>query len=170
MNKIKRITHLFRSSTDRGFSLLELILVLAILGIAGMVGIMGFVHFSRGFVFARQATAVTAKGQLALMRLAKEFQSLSDTSTATPTRVAYTAIRNGTDETHETRMVGSTLLLDNQVLVDQVTGLSFTYHNTYDSGASGWSTATRMIGINLILGGPDNTDITLQTRVALRNM
>ena len=67
-------------------------------------------------------------------------------------------------------MTVTTLLLDNQVLIDQVTGLSFTYHNTYDSGASGWSAATRMIDISLTLGGPDSTDITLQTRVALRNM
>jgi prepilin-type N-terminal cleavage/methylation domain-containing protein len=159
-----------RPAENRGFSLLELILVLALLGILGLVGTMGFVHFSRGFVFARETTATTAKGQLAMMRLAKELQSLSDTSLATPTRIAFTALRGGTEENHEARLVGSTLLFDNQPLVDQVSGLVLSYHTDYNSSASAWSANTRLIDINLSLQGPDNIDIALQTRITLRNM
>lgn len=155
---------------NRGFSLLELILVLALLGILGLAGTMGFLHFSRGFVFARETTATTAKGQLAMMRLAKELQSLSEASIATPTRIAFTALRGGTEENHEARLVGSTLLFDNQVLVDQVSGLILSYHTDYNSSASAWSANTRLIDINLSLAGPDNIDVDLQTRIALRNM
>jgi prepilin-type N-terminal cleavage/methylation domain-containing protein len=158
------------SGRNRGFSLLELILVLALLGFLGLAGTMGFVHFSRGFVFARETTATTAKGQLAMMRLAKELQSLSEASTATPTRIAFTALRGGTEENHEARLLGSTLLFDNQVLVDQVSGLVLTYHTDYDSSGSAWSANTRLIDINLSLQGPDNIDIALQTRITLRNM
>lgn len=153
-----------------GFSLLELILVLALLGIIGLVGTMGFVRFSQGFVFARDTNAVTAKGQLAMMRLTKEMQSLSAASTATPTRLAFTALRGGVEENHEARLVGTSLLFDNQVLIDQVSGLVFNYHTAYDSGGSAWSADTRLIDINLTLNGPDNAAINLQTRVAPRNM
>ena len=161
---------MLRLPGNRGFSLLELILVLALLGFLGLAGTMGFVHFSRGFVFARETTATTAKGQLAMMRMAKELQSLSAASTATPTRIAYTALRAGVEENHELRLVGASLLLDNQVLVDQVSGLVFSYHNDYNAGASAWSAGTRLIDISLSLQGPDAIDIDLQTRVAPRNM
>ena len=153
-----------------GFSLLELILVLALLGIIGLVGTMGFVRFSQGFVFARETTAITAKGQLAMMRLTKEMQSLSAASTTTPTRITFTALRGGVEEKHEARLVGTSLLLDNQVLVDQVGGLVFSYYTDYDSSAAAWSADTRLIDINLTLNGPDNISIDLQTRVTLRNM
>ena len=149
---------------------MELILVLSLLGILGLVGTMGFVHFSRGFVFARETTATTAKGQLAMMRLAKELQSLSDASTAIPTRIAFTALRGGIEENHEVRLVGTALLFDNQVLVDQVGGLVLSYHTGYSTSASAWSDNTRLIDINLSLQGPDDIDIALQTRVAVRNM
>ncbi len=155
---------------NRGFSLLELILVLAILGFLGLAGTMGFVHFSRGFVFARETTATTAKGQLAMMRMAKELQSLSEASTATPTRIIYTALRAGVEENHELRLVGASLLFDNQVLVDQVSGLVFSYHTDYNASASAWSANTRLIDISLSLQGPDAINIDLQTRVAPRNM
>ena len=159
-----------KAQFSKGFSLLELILVLTLLGILGLVGTMGFIHFSRGFIFAKETTAVTAKGQLAMMRLAKELQSLSAASTATPTRLAFTALRGGGEENHESQLVGTTLLFDNQVLVDQVRGLALNYHTAYDSTASPWSDEIRIIQINLTLEGPGNTPIDLQTRVALRNM
>jgi prepilin-type N-terminal cleavage/methylation domain-containing protein len=156
-----------------GFSLLELILVLALLGIIGLVGTMGFVRFSQGFVFARETTAITAKGQLAMMRLAKELQSLSAASTTTPpSRLAFTALRGGVEEDHEARLVGTSLFFDNQVLVDRVSGLVLSYYTEYDSGATAWSPGVeiRLIDILLTLDGPDNTPIELQTRVAIRNM
>lgn len=153
-----------------GFSLLELIMVLVLLGIIGLVGTMGFVRFSQGFVFARDTNGVTAKGQLAMMRLAKEMQSLSAASTATPTRLAFTALRGGVEENHEAQLLGTSLLLDNQVLVDRVSGLALSYHTAYDSGGSAWSADTRLIDISLTLNGPDNVAINLQTRVTLRNM
>ncbi|MBT8334548.1 MAG: hypothetical protein KJP19_08955, partial [Deltaproteobacteria bacterium] len=95
---------------------------------------------------------------------------LSDTSIATPTRIAFTALRGGAEENHEARLVGSTLLFDNQPLVDQVSGLVLGYHTGYNSSASAWSANTRLIDINLSLQGPDNIDVDLQTRIALRNM
>ena len=166
----RQTNHTPQSSGNRGFSLLELILVLALLGFLGLAGTMGFVHFSRGFVFARETTATTAKGQLAMMRMAKELQSLSEAATATPTRLVYTALRAGLEENHELRLVGGSLLFDNQVLVDRVSGLVFSYHTDYDAGASAWSADTRLIDISLSLQGPDAIDIDLQTRVAPRNM
>jgi prepilin-type N-terminal cleavage/methylation domain-containing protein len=163
-------THKPGPEKNRGFSLLELTLVLTLLGILGLVGTMGFVHFSRGFVFARDTTTLTAKGQLAMMRLAKELQSLSDASTTSPTRITFTALRGGIEANHETRLVGSNLLFDNQVLIDRVSGLIFNYHTNYDSTPSTWSADTRLIEIILTLDGPDTIPIALQTRVTLRNM
>lgn len=170
MAKTRQLAHTSRLGLSKGFSLLELVLVLTLLGILGLVGTMGFLHFSRGFVFARETTAITAKGQLAMVRLAKELQSLSSASTATPTSLAFTALRGGGEENHETQLVGTTLLFDNQVLVDKVSGLVLNYHTVYDSTASGWSADIRLIEINLSLEGPNNIPIDLQTRVALRNM
>lgn len=164
-----RITNLFRGGV-RGFSILELIMVLVLVGILGLMGTMGFVHFSKGFVMAKDTAAVSAKGQLAMMRLAKEIQSLSSASAATSTRLAYTALRSSGSENHEVRLAGANLLFDNQILVDRVSSFTINYYNAFNSGSSSWSASTRLLELNLTLNGPENTPVSLQTRVALRNV
>lgn len=155
---------------QKGFSLLEIILVLGLLGIIGVVGTMGFVRFSQGFIFAKESLTTAGKGQLALVRMIKEFQTITSAATATATNFSYTASRPGGPQAHQVQLVGTELQLDGEVLIDQVAGFSLTYFNTYNGGASAWSVATRIIDISLTLNSADNIAVPFQTRVALRNM
>lgn len=155
---------------QKGFSLLEIILVLSLLGIMGVVGTMGFIQFSQGVVFSREALATTGKGQLAMVRMIKEFQTITSTTTATATNLAYTASRPGGPQNHQVQLVGTELQLDGEVLVDQVAAFSLTYFDTYIGAASGWSASTRIIDISLILTSAESIAVPIQTRVTLRNM
>ncbi len=156
-------------SNSSGFSLIEVISVLTLLGILATVAGMGIAEFAQGFVFARTSQATAAKGQLAMMRLIKEFQTIVSAGTATSTHLAYTAQRTGGTENHDVNLVGSQVLLDNQVLIDQVNAFTLTYYNTYNGAASPWYTSTRIIEISLTLNSGGIIPPALVSRVALRN-
>lgn len=158
-----------RTANTAGFSLLEVILVMGLLGIIGTMGSMGFISFSQSFIVAKESQATAAKGQLAMMRLVKEFQTITSASTATASDLAFTAQRAGGVENHRVRLVGSQVQLDNQVLVDRVSGFTLSYYNTYNGAATSWSTATRVIDITLTLDTSAGPTLPLRTRVALRN-
>lgn len=154
---------------EAGFSLLEVILVMGLLGIIGTMGSMGFISFSQSFIVAKESQATAAKCQLAMMRLVKEFQTITSASTATATNLAFSAQRSGGSENHRVRLVGSQVQLDNQLLVDRVSGFTLAYYNTYNGAASPWSTATRLIDITLTLDTSAGPTPPLRTRVGLRN-
>ncbi len=154
-----------------GFSLIEVIAVLALLGILSTMAVMGIGEFAQNFVFARASQATAAKGQLAMMRLVKEFQTIVSAGTATSTHLAYTAQRGGGTENHDVNLSvsGSQVLLDSQVLIDQVNVFSLTYYNTYNGASSPWSTSTRIIEISLTLTSGGSILPPLVSRVALRD-
>lgn len=154
---------------EGGFSLLEVILVMGLLGIIGTMGSMGFISFSQSFIVAKESQATAAKGQLAMMRLVKEFQTITSASTATATNLAFSAQRTAGSENHRVRLVGNQVQLDDQVLVDRVSGFTLAYYNTYNGAPSPWSTATRLIDITLTLDTSAGPTPPLRTRVALRN-
>lgn len=152
-----------------GFSLLEVIIVMMMLGVLGVMGSMGFISFSQSFIMAKESQSTAAKGQLAMMRMVKEFQTITAAGSATASNLTFTAQRSGGLENHRVRLVGTELRLDNQVLVDKVSGFTLAYYNTYNGAASSWSPATRLIGITLTLNTTAGAIQPLQTRVALRN-
>lgn len=157
------------SGYGAGFTLLEVVLVLVLLGIIGTVGTNGFLQFAQGFIMARENQNTAAKGQLAMMRLIKEFQSIKSASSATATRLTYTAARAGGDQTHTVQLSGSNLLLDNQVLLDHVTAFNLGYLTTYTAAPTAWSANTKLIDISLTISGAQGVASTLASRVALRN-
>ncbi len=157
------------ASHEAGFSLLEVILVMGLLGIIGTMGAMGFISFSQSFIVAKESQTTAAKGQLAMMRMVKEFQTIISASTATATDLAYTAQRSSGTENHRVRLVGTQVQLDNQVLVDRVSTFTLAYHNSYNGAAASWSSATRLIDITLTLNTTAGATQPLRARVALRN-
>ena len=157
------------TANTAGFSLLEEIMVMVLMGIIGTMGAMGFISFSQSFIVAKESQATAAKGQLAMMRMVKEFQTITTASTATASDLAYTAQRAGGTENHRVRLVNSEVQLDGQVLVDRVSGFTLAYYDTYNGAATAWSTATRLIDITLTLNTSAGPTQSLRTRVALRD-
>ncbi|MDX9821342.1 MAG: hypothetical protein RBT20_05375 [Syntrophales bacterium] len=68
---------------------------------------------------------------------------------------------------HTISRSGANLLLDGIVLTDQVSGFSLAYYESYSGAAqTTWSAASRIIGIDLVLTGAENTPASFNARVA----
>ncbi len=154
---------------DKGFTLLEVIMVLALVGIIGTVAMFGLLNLTRSFTFVKDSGVVVGKAQLAMLRLGKEFQ-LIKSATGTSTNITYTASRPGGDVTHTVSLTGNTLLLNGDLLADQVNNFSLSYYDTYDgTPTTTWSAASKIIGINLTVDGPEGINPSFQTRITTRN-
>lgn len=152
-----------------GFTILELILVLALVGVIGSVALFGLLNMARSFSFVKGSGEVVGKAQLAILRLGKEFSSIK-TATGSSTAITYTASRPGGDETHSVALAGNNLLLDGDILTDQVNAFSLSYYDTFDgAGAATWTATSKIIDISLTMNGPEGVNPTFQTRITSRN-
>ncbi|MDH3393188.1 MAG: prepilin-type N-terminal cleavage/methylation domain-containing protein [Desulfobulbaceae bacterium] len=158
----------FRVGSD-GFTMLEMILVLALVGIIGSIAMFGLLNLTRSFTFVKESGVVVGKAQLAMLRLSKEFSSIK-TATGNATSLSFTAVRPAGDEDHAVVLSGSNLLLDGEILTDQVNSFSLSYYDTFDgAAATAWSDTSKIIGISLSVNGPEGISPIFQTRITARN-
>lgn len=159
-----------------GFSLIEMIMVMVLLGIMGAGAGLGISKVVDGFMTSRDSAALTAKGQLALLRLSREFRVLTSVTSATATSIQFVALHgDGISQTYTVSKSGATITLndgvDNDVLVDKVNSLALAYYDTYNGGAqTTWTSARKIIQLTITLNGPNSTVLTLSTRVTPRNI
>lgn len=171
-----------RDTCQAGFSLIELIMVLLLLGIIGVGLGLGISHVVDGFMTSRESAAVAAKGQLALLRLSREFRVITSVTSATATSITFVALHglnpDGTPDTvtYTVSQNGDTITLDdgegnNDTLVDQVSSLALAYYDTFSGSAeTTWSEDRSVIQVTIVLNGPDDTPVTFNTRVTPRNI
>ena len=74
---------------QKGFTLIEIIMVLILLGIMGTMAGLGIVTFTNSFILSRQAADVTGKARPAMLRLQKEFLRINSVTAATGTSITY---------------------------------------------------------------------------------
>lgn len=169
-------------SNKSGFSFIELIVVLIISGVLVLFGSLGIMSAVSNY-FSQKTNSETAyKGQLAMIRMSKEFRNLSAVSSGqgTATSIVYDIYRNGTLETHKLSWAGSSgdpLLYDDfssngHTLVDAVGNFELEYYDAYNdtTPASTWSSSTLLIGITLELIGVDNISSVFTGKIAPRNL
>ncbi len=177
-----------------GFSLIEIILVLLLLGIMGAVGVLGISNVVSGFMLSRDAAALAAKGQLAMLRLSREFRVITSVdSTSSDSSITFIAFhgykQDGTTPDNKTYTVkidntiasispvitlnDSAIANSNDILVDQVKSLAFAYYDSYDdvSPKTTWTEgSSTIIQVTLVLNGPNASSCTFSTRVRPRNI
>lgn len=170
---------LFNKLNQRGFTLIEIIVVMVIMGFLVLLGSFGLNHAVDGYVLARDNAHLSQKAQAALDRITVELSNITfngtryNVSAGNGTSITYTANFGGADETHTIILVGTEVHFDNIPLTDQVvpgTGLQLTYMNSANPPGTVGATDTtmRLIGVSLSLSGPNNTSRTFTTRVALQ--
>lgn len=159
-----------RNNNERGFTLLEIILVLALVGIISVIALFGILNLTRSFTFIKGSGTVAGKAQLTMMRLAKEFQLIKSAS-GNSTSITFVGARSDADETHTVTLAGDELLLDDAVLTDQVNNFSLSYYDTFDAAAqSSWTNSeSKIIGISLTMNGPDGINPSFQAKITTRN-
>lgn len=163
---------------EEGFSLIEIIAALVLLGV--MVGGMGLglSGMIRLFATSRDAVAVASKGQLAMLRLSREFRVISsvDSVVSSATTIKFTAKHGDvTNVTYTISKSGATITMNDgtntDVLVDQVASMDLAYYDTFDGAPqTTWSGNRRLIELTITLNGPNGTTVPFVTRVAPRNL
>lgn len=157
---------------EAGFSLIELIAVLVLMGILGVGTSLGFSHVVSGFILSRDTAAVAGKGQLAMLRLARELRVISAVTAATATSITFDALRDGgATQTITVTQANKTITLNGDILTDSVSTLALAYYDTFDASPEvTWAPERRLIELTITLDGPDNTLVAFTTRVMPRNL
>lgn len=166
-------------ANQAGFSLIEIIAVLVLLGIMGVGVGFGVSAIVKGYVLGRESVAVAGKAQLALLRMSREFKLIDKDSVdpgASDQQISFTTdadgiAANGRERPCELTMVGDTITLNGDILVDQVDSWALAYYDTYDGPPeTTWSASRTMIQVVITMKGPEGTMIPFSTRVTPRNI
>jgi len=167
--------------SQRGFTLIEIIVVMVVLGILALMGTFGMERAMDGYNLARENSQISQKAQNALDRLAIELSHIPfnggwtryTISAGTAGSLTYTANFGLANEVHTINQVNDQVMLDNFPLTDLVpaNGLQFTYFNAAGAALGGGTDpALRIIQISLSLRGPNvNVTRTFNARVALQS-
>jgi len=167
--------------SQRGFTLIEIVVVIVVLGIMALMGSFGLERAMDGYNLARENSQISQKAQNALDRLAIELSHIPfngglsryTISAGTAGSLTYTANFGLANEVHTITQVNDQLMLDNLPLTDLVpgNGLQFTYLTAGGTVLGGGTDpALRIIQISLSLRGPIvNVTRTFDARVALQS-
>lgn len=163
----------------KGFTLIEIVVTLVIVGVTAALAGMWIVNLANGYIFAIQNANTVQKGQLAITRIAKEFNALQSVTSSSATSITF----NRADSSNPSGIPitisknGINLELNGHILTDSVSAFTLEYCNdnlTSPTCFSSWSTTptnpTRIIKITLTLTGANNTPSTFTIRSAPRNV
>lgn len=107
---------------QRGFTLIEVIVVLTLVGLLAAMSGFGLVTVARGYLMASENAAVTQKAQLAMTRLGREIMECFDCDGITyPLPFSF---RNNLPGPRELALDAGVLRINTRALVDQVEDFS----------------------------------------------
>jgi prepilin-type N-terminal cleavage/methylation domain-containing protein len=113
-----------RKLTDKkGFTLIEMIMVLIIMGIAGISLVNIIIYSMQSYIFARNADQLSQKAQLAMARIKVELINASEVSVASASQITFKLPQSAAPPscTTTTGCQYTILLSDNQVTLRDVT-------------------------------------------------
>ena len=166
---------------QRGFTLIELIVVVVVLGILVAIGTLGLKQSMDGYNLALASARSTQKAQNALDRIIIELSHITfnssllryNISAGTAGSITYTANFGGADETHTIDQNGNLVRFDTddtQPLTDSVVtnGLQFTYWDGNGNAVGATNSNMRLIEITLTIQVTPTATRTYNTRVAVQ--
>ena len=165
-----------QNSRIAGYTLIEVIMVLALTGILTAVAGMTIVTMTQGFVTARTNADTAQKAELAMSRIVREFQVLSSVSIGTDRSITY-EFRDtaGVLVTHTLSWNGGAndpIQLDADTLTDDVNNfqLSYIYYDAMGNEIteSSWTANSQGIEVTLALNSAVNYPYT--ARIFPRNL
>lgn len=160
-----------KKDRQKGFTLIEIIVVLVLVGIMAALAGLGLTTGVRGYLIAAENAEMTQKAQLAMNRLSREIRQCA-TCDASATNLpfesgtfSYDIIVEGTEDdpagyiTRTLSLDSGTLNLDANALVDQVSSFTLTRDPNDE-----------MITIMLKLAHPFGGTQKFETRILPRNI
>jgi prepilin-type N-terminal cleavage/methylation domain-containing protein len=165
-------------STKKGFSVLEMIVVMLLVGSMAALAGVGYVQVVRGMLFTKMDAATIQKGELAITKLIKEFNNINissiDPGTTNATSITFISVKDIGPSSHTVALSGDTVIFDGDILTDQVSDFSMKYYDNFDSTSettygTTWQSSRRIIEITLKLKGADDVISEFKARVKPRN-
>lgn len=159
--------------TEKGFTLIEVIVVLILVGVLAAVAGIGYVQVVKGMLFTKMNAVTIQKGEIAITKLVKEFNNMniSSVTAADATSITFSSVKDAVSSSHTVALTGNTITYDGHVITDQVSEFSLTYYDNYDSaGQTTWQSSRRIIEITLKLKGADDVISEFKARVKPRNL
>jgi prepilin-type N-terminal cleavage/methylation domain-containing protein len=121
---------------EKGFSLVEIIVVMILIGIMGTLSIMGIMPAVQGMVFTKANAETTQKGQIAITKLIKEFNNINGVMAgANATSVVFTSIKSGSQGERSVMYANNKLYFNDagatqgDILTDEVNDFQLHYYN-----------------------------------------
>lgn len=150
---------------NKGFSLIEILASLLIAIILAIFIGLSVINMAESFIFVRTNTETFQKGQIALARMVKEFNNIQSVTAGSSTSISFSSYRDAS--AHSVTLSGANILLDDAILTDDVNSFTLSYYDNYNTAAqSTWAPTRKIIEINLVLNGADNTTSTFNARIA----
>jgi prepilin-type N-terminal cleavage/methylation domain-containing protein len=166
---------------QKGFTMIELIVVIVVLGLLVLGGIFGVKQIMDGYSLAQANATSTQKAQNALGRIAIELSHITynssggryNLSAGTVNSVTYIANFGGADETHTINQNADLVRFDNNdnmPLTDRVVtnGLQFSYWDGNGNSVGATAADMRLIEIALMIQVTPTVTRTYNARVALQ--
>lgn len=157
--------------SGRGFSLIEMVVVLLLLGVLGLSAVLAVMPVTRGLLMTRDSVSATQKSHLALIRLVREFSVITNVISGASTTFVY-EFADHADVAHQRNVSwsdGGALLLDGVPLTDDVGHFTLQYYETPGgTPQNSWGTDMRMVEI--ILQPNSFRSVVYTNRVYLRHL
>jgi prepilin-type N-terminal cleavage/methylation domain-containing protein len=154
---------------QKGFTLIELIIVIVILGIIGVVGSKLLVQGLNSTKTEQNVTDALWQGQLSIERMARDIRqvrSANDITTRSASDLAFTDIGGNAIEY---QLSGTDLLRNTQTIGNGVSALAFTYKDNNNTTVNSGTSTIAYIIISLTIT-QNNTNFTLTSAVYLRDL
>ncbi len=164
--------------SKKGFTLVEIIVVMVLVGIMGTLALMGIMPVVQGMLFTKTNADTLQKGQITMTKLVREFNNINSVVAGSgPASITFTSIKNGSEGTRSVMFSGNKIYYNDtggtqgDILTDQVSGFKLHYYkinSTADQGT--WMSSSRIIEIELTLKGADSVESRFMVRVRPRNI
>jgi len=128
--------------SQKGFTLIEIVVTLVLVGILAALGGFGIVQAVKGYIAVKENSAITQKAQLAMSRINREIVEMIRITSpganatvlplATPTGEKIIGLDNGAIK----MAFGGAALSGGDILIDNVENLTFTYYQGSTESAS----------------------------------
>lgn len=167
-----------KRTSRKGFTLIEVIIVLIVAGILTAVACSGFFRVVEGFLWSRACSSTLQKEQAAMSRIALELKNASAVTSGTDTDIIFNSYKDSTGKTRGIRLNGDQIEIDDgdgvcNILTDSVAatgGFLLHYYENYNDAAECEVSNARVIGVTLRLKAGKGRILELVGRMAPRNM
>lgn len=130
----------------KGFTLIETIISLTLIGILVVIAGFGLTQIVNGYVTAKQNSDTVQKTQLAIAKISRELDTITNISAATGNSITYT--RPG-PITNTLALSGNTVQINGINMIDNVTTFALTY---FDASGNVAATTANIRRIDITLG------------------